>query len=70
MPTDCGRREIAIADLLESFEGHLVEHRGCDGLAGSILEMTANGGRWGVAWLRCPACGMRWERHLGLNGAS
>ena len=69
MPTDCGRRAIAIADLLESFEGHLGEHRSCDDLAGSILEVTASGGRWGVAWLRCLACGMRWERRLALNGA-
>jgi hypothetical protein len=68
--TDCGVRATAIADLIESVECYLVEHRDCAGLAGSILEVTTNGARWGVAWLRCPACGLRWERHLGLNGAS
>ena len=36
---------------------------------GGALQVTANGARWGVAWLRCPSCGMRWERRLALNGA-
>jgi hypothetical protein len=67
--TDSGRRETAIADLIQSFEGHLVEHPDCAGLAGSILEMTADGAKWGVAWMRCPDCGVQWERRLALNGA-
>jgi len=69
VPTDRRRRATAIADLLQSFEGYLVEHRDCAGLAGGILEVTANGARWGVAWLSCPECGLRWERRLALNGA-
>jgi hypothetical protein len=67
--TDSGLRGTAIADLVLNFEGHLLEHRGCAGLAGSILEVTTNGAAWGVAWLRCPQCGVRWERRLALNGA-
>ena len=69
MSTDIGFRGMAIADLVLSFEGYLLEHRGCAGLAGSVLEVTANGTAWGVAWLRCPECGVRWERRLALNGA-
>jgi hypothetical protein len=67
--TDSGLRGTAIADLVQSFEGYLVDHRECAGLAGSILEMTTDGVVWGVAWLRCPDCGVRWERRLALNGA-
>jgi len=52
-----------------NFEGHLMDHRGCAGLVGSILEVTANGTDWGVAWLRCRECGVRWERRLALNGS-
>ena len=58
-----------MADLLERFEGYLADHRECAGLAGSILEVTSNGTVWGVAWMRCPECGVRWERRLALNGA-
>ena len=68
MPTPVGSREPAIADLVERFEGHLADHRECAGLAGSILEVTLNDARWGVAWMRCSECGVRWERHLALNG--
>jgi cation transport regulator ChaC len=68
VPTDSEPRGAAIADLVRNFEGHLIDHRGCAGLDGSIVELTANGARWGVAWLRCPTCGMRWERRLALNG--
>jgi hypothetical protein len=62
-------RAAAIADLLQSFEGHRQAHRECAGLAGSILEVIVDGGRWGVAWMRCPDCGVRRERRLALNGA-
>ena len=65
-----GERATALDDLVERFEEHFREHRDCRGLAGSILEVTANGAPWGVAWLRCRECGMRWERRLALNGAS
>jgi hypothetical protein len=68
MSTDPGRRGLVVADLLRSFEGHLLDHRECTGLAGSILEVTSDGARWGVAWMRCPECGIRWERRLALNG--
>jgi hypothetical protein len=67
--TDSACRGAAIADLVRSFEEHLTDHRECAGLAGSILEVVANGAPWGVAWLRCPDCGVRWERRLALNGA-
>jgi hypothetical protein len=60
-------RGAVIADLVRSFDGHLVDHRECVGLAGSIFETTADGGFWGVAWLRCPDCGITWERRLALN---
>ncbi len=70
MSTDSGLRGEAIADLVGSFEGHLADHRECAGLAGSIVEVTADGALWGVAWLRCPGCGVRWERRLALNGAA
>lgn len=69
MSTDSELRGTAIADLVQSLEGHLVAHRECAGLAGSIVEMTSDGARWGVAWMRCPDCGVRWERRLALNGA-
>jgi hypothetical protein len=65
--TDSALRGAAIADLVRNFEGHLTDHRKCAGLAGSILEVAGNGALWGVAWLRCPACGVRWERRLALN---
>jgi hypothetical protein len=67
--TDPELRGAALADLVQSFEGHLLDHRDCAGLAGSILETTADGALWGVAWMRCPHCGVRWERRLALNGA-
>lgn len=69
MSTDSELRGTAIADLVLNFERHLMDHRGCAGLAGSILEVTANGTDWGVAWLRCRECGVRWERRLALNGS-
>ena len=69
MSTDSELRGTVIADLVLNFEGHLMDHHGCAGVAGSILELTANGTAWGVAWLRCPQCGVRWERRLALNGA-
>jgi hypothetical protein len=68
--TESGVRGPAIADLLERFEGYLADHRDCAGLAGSILEVTSDGALWGVAWMRCPACGVRWERRLAFNGAA
>jgi hypothetical protein len=68
--TDPGRRRTALAELLQSFEGHLFEHRECAALAGSILEVTAQGVPWAVAWMRCPDCGVTWERRLALNGAT
>jgi hypothetical protein len=67
--TDSRLRRTVIDDLVLSFESYLTDHRGCAGLAGSILEETTNGAVWGVAWLRCPECGVRWERRLALNGA-
>jgi len=70
VPTASGSRGPTIADLLESFERHLAEHRECAGLAGSILEVTSNGALWGVAWMRCPECGVWWERRLAFNGAA
>jgi hypothetical protein len=66
--TDSALRGAAIADLVRNFVGQMTDHRECAGLAGSILEVTANGALWGVAWLRCPDCGVRWERRLALNG--
>ena len=59
----------AVRGHLERFEGYLADHRECAGLAGSILEVTSNGAVWGVAWMRCPECGVRWERRLALNGS-
>ena len=59
-------RATVIADLVQSFEAYATEHRECDGLAGSILEVTANGVRWGMAWMRCSDCGVRWERRLAI----
>jgi len=56
----------AIADLVRSFEAYFAEHRVCDGLAGSILEVTENGVLWGVAWLECSACNVHWERRLAV----
>src|SRR2546426_6787615 len=56
----------AIADLVRSFEAYFAEHRVCDGLAGSILEVTENGVLWGVAWLECSACSVHWERRLAV----
>lgn len=70
MSSDSELRVAALADLVRSFDGHLMDHRECGGLAGSILETTADGTRWGVAWLRCPDCGIKWERRLALNGAA
>jgi hypothetical protein len=67
MSADSGLRGAAIADLVRSFDGHVIDHRECAGLAASILEMTADGSRWGVAWLRCPDCGVEWERRLALD---
>src|SRR2546429_9952128 len=55
-----------IADLVRSFETYFAEHRVCDGLAGSILEVTENGVLWGVAWLECSACNVHWERRLAV----
>src|SRR2546422_9669370 len=56
----------SIADLVRSFEAYFAEHRVCDGLAGSILEVTENGVLWGVAWLECSACSVHWERRLAV----
>ena len=69
MSTDSRIRAAAIADLLQSFEGYRLAHRECARLAGSIVEITVDGAGWGVAWMRCPDCGVRWERRLALNGA-
>lgn len=69
MSTNSGLRGTAIADLVQSFERYLIDHRECAGLAGSILEVTTDGTVWGVAWLHCPDCGVRWERRLALNTA-
>ena len=69
MSTESGSRRPAISDLVKNFDGHLAEHRECAGLAGGIAEVTSNGALWGVAWVRCPECGVRWERRLALNGA-
>jgi hypothetical protein len=66
---DSGLHGAAIADLVRSFEGHLTGHRECAGLSGGIFEVTTDGALWGVAWLRCSGCGVRWERHLALNRA-
>ena len=66
MPQASGDRAAVIADLIQGFEAYVAEHRECDSLAGSLLEVTANGVRWGVAWVRCPDCGVRWERRLAM----
>src|SRR2546428_13759567 len=55
-----------IADLVRSFETYFAEHRVCDGLAGSILEVTENGVLWRVAWLEGAACSVHWERRLAV----
>lgn len=56
------RRSSVLVDLVRTFEAHFAEHRECDGLAGSIVEVTENGVPWGVAWMACAGCGVRWER--------
>jgi hypothetical protein len=61
-----GRRAAVIADLVGSFETYVAEHRVCDGLAGSIVEVTENGARWGVAWVECVDCHVHWERRLAV----
>jgi hypothetical protein len=61
-----GRRAAVVADLVGSFEAYLAEHRVCDGLAGSIAEVTDNGARWGVAWVECSDCNVHWERRLAV----
>lgn len=58
------RRSVVIADVVRSLEANFAEHRRCDGLAGSIVEVTENGVQWGVASLACSACGVYWERRL------
>jgi len=62
-------RANLLADLVRDFDVHVVEHRDCGALAGSIVEVPDDGLAWGVAWLRCAECGVRWERRLALNGA-
>jgi hypothetical protein len=57
-----GHRPAVLADLVRTFEAHFAEHRECDGLAGSIVEVIENGVPWGVAWMACAGCGVRWER--------
>ncbi len=59
-------RSAVIADLVRSFEAYFAEHRVCDGLAGSIVEVTENGVLWGVAWVECSACSVHWERRLAV----
>jgi len=61
-----GRRAAVIADLVGSFETYVAEHRVCDGLAGSIVEVTENGARWGVAWVECVDCNVHWDRRLAV----
>lgn len=61
-----GRRAAVIADLVRTFETYVAEHRVCDGLAGRIVEVTENGARWGVAWVECVDCSVRWERRLAV----
>src|SRR5258708_13074577 len=41
-PHRLGRRTAALDDLLWSFEAQFAEHRECDGLTGSIAEVTEN----------------------------
>ncbi len=65
---DRGHRAAVTRDLVESFERYLAEHRACRRLAGGVAEVGDNGSRWGVGWLRCAACGVRWERWLALGG--
>lgn len=62
-----GRRWAILDDLLRSFEAHVAEHRECDGLTGSIVEVTEKGVLWGVAWVECFDCGVRWERRRGYD---
>jgi len=64
-----GHRAAVIADLVQGLEAYFAEHRECDGLAGDIVEETVDGVRWGVAGMRCPDCGVRWERRLAVDAA-
>ena len=62
-----GRRAAVIADLVGSFETYFAEHRECDGLVGSIAEVTQNELPWGVAWIECVECGVRWEQRRAVD---
>jgi hypothetical protein len=68
VPAARRRRVAVIRDLVESFERYLAEHRACRRLAGGVTEVGDNGAQWGVGWLRCAVCGVRWERWLALDG--
>ena len=68
VPAARGRRAALIRDLVESFERYLAEHRSCRRLAGGVTEVGGSDAQWGVGWLRCAACGVRWERWLALDG--
>ncbi len=52
------------AALVERFDAFFLEHRLCEGLEGGVLELTENGLLWGVAWIVCAGCGVRWEWRL------
>jgi len=41
-PPGRGHRPAVLADLVRTFEAHFAEHRECDGLAGSIVEVIEN----------------------------
>lgn len=68
VPAAGGPRAARIRDLVESFERYLAEHRSCRRLAGGVTEVGDSDAQWGVGWLRCSACGVRWERWLALAG--
>jgi hypothetical protein len=61
-PPGRGHRPAVLADLVRTFEAHFAEHRECDGLVGSIVEVIEGGVPWGVASMACAGCGVRWER--------
>jgi len=65
-----GHRAAVIADLVQGLEAYFAEHRECGGLAGDIVEETVDGVRWGVAGMRCPECGVRWERRRAVDAES
>ncbi|PYN77812.1 MAG: hypothetical protein DMD96_22595 [Candidatus Rokuibacteriota bacterium] len=67
MPRELAHRARVVTELLRSFETYFAEHRECDGLVGSIAEVTQNELPWGVAWIECVECGVRWEQRRAVD---